>query len=831
MIKKIIVLVLAAMQLNISFGQHKQLFQKRTRSPPADCVKKGPVDPYYSLVNEKMKTYPGLITIHASEDKFYAELSDSVMHADLLIVSRISAGGADMHPGMFGFAGDEFNHTIVRFDKGPGKKIFLRKISFGEYSRDSSQALFMAVSTNNLQPIAFSFDVKAVHPITGSVVIDLTDWIQADNDILWLDAGAKAALKLTAMQPDKSYTESVHSFPENLEIKSVKTYFRPPDQTPWGPAGGGPGTIELNASIIRLPKKQMQSRFADARVGYFTVGYTDFDKNPIGTASVSLIKRWRLEPKPEDVEKYNKGEMVEPAKPIVFYIDPATPAKWVPYLIAGVNDWQKAFEKAGFLRAIVAKPAPTKQQDSTWSLEDARYSAIVYKPSAIANASGPSIADPRTGEILESHINWYHSVMELLQQWYFIQAAPNDARARTMLPDDSLMGQLIRFVSSHEVGHTLGLMHNYGASSTVPVDSLRSSAWVRANGHTPSIMDYARFNYVAQPEDHFAPEELFPRIGAYDEWAIEWGYRRFAAYPDAASEQTHLNRWIISRQEQKALWFGSEMTPRDPRSQSEALGDDAMKAGMYGIRNLKRIIGNLPFWTRRQNEGYEDLSKMYQQLLMQLARYAGHVQSNIGGQYITPKSIEQPGPVYEWVPRMIQRKAMSWLSAEILRTPEWLLQQNILAKTGVKATEVIAKIQAPVIKGLLSPANLNTLVESSALSGVEAYTAAGLINDFHDACWNELKTRKLPDIFRRNLQSAYIEQLTALLDLKPDSGAPGANVVVPVSDVLSLVRGELERLQHNLKTVIPVTAGGLHKMHYQQCVAVITASLNTKKAL
>jgi hypothetical protein len=329
--------------------------------------------------------------------------------------------------------------------------------------------------------------------------------------------------------------EGVRSYPINIEITAVKTYSRSATPPTAGGGGGGGGaatqggnmTVEINSSLVLLPKTPMQPRYFDPRVGFFAMGYTDYDLNPQGVKSISMVKRWRLEPKEEDMEKYKRGELVEPKKPIIFYIDPATPAKWVPYLIQGVNDWQVAFEKAGFKNAIIAKRAPTKQEDSSWSLDDARNSAIVYKPSSVPNASGPSISDPRSGEIMESHINWYHNVMELLRDWYFIQCSPLDPEARKMVFNDELMGQLIRFVSSHEVGHTIGLRHNHGSSSTVPVENLRNKSWVEANGHTPSIMDYARFNYVAQPEDKISQVGLFPRIGDYDKWAFAWVYKLF----------------------------------------------------------------------------------------------------------------------------------------------------------------------------------------------------------------------------------------------------------------------------------------------------------------
>ena len=535
----------------------------------------GPINgpkPYKEVITSKAVSDGGLFWVHKVEDKYYFEIPDSLFNRDILVVNRISKAAAGMRVGgFFGYGGDQIGQNVIRFEKGPNNKIFLRNISYAEYAKDSTSPMFTAVNKSNVQPIAAAFDIKSLGKDSTGAVIDITDYINGDNDVLHFSSSLKTFLRFAAIQADKSYIITVKSYPINIEIKTVKTYARSAAPAIGGAGGAGPAgnmTLELNSSLVLLPKVPMQSRYFDPRVGYFAVGYTDFDVNPQGVKNIAVVKRWRLEPKDEDMEKYKRGELVEPKKPIIFYIDPATPKKWIPYLMQGVDDWKSAFEKAGFKNAIMSKMAPTKAEDSTWSLDDARNSAIVYKPSDIANASGPSIADPRSGEIMESHINWYHNVMQLIHDWYMVQTSAVDPRARKMTYDDELMGQLIRFVSSHEVGHTLGLRHNFGSSSTVPVENLRNKAWVEANGHTPSIMDYARFNYVAQPEDNISQIGLFPRIGDYDKWAIEWGYKQFPQYKDAEAEKGHLNGWVIDRLKDHRLWFGTEINPDDPRSQS-----------------------------------------------------------------------------------------------------------------------------------------------------------------------------------------------------------------------------------------------------------------------
>jgi hypothetical protein len=606
------------------------------------------IKPYSEVITAKAKTDKGLFTTHKVDDKYYFEIPDSLLGREILIVNRISKAPAGARAGFLGYAGDQIADNVISFEKGPNNKIFLRSISYQEVGRDSS-GMYQSVRNSNLQPIAASFPISAFafDSLTEArgTVIDMTDYLSGDNDILFFDSRIKRTFGINSYIRDNSYVADVKSFPNNIEIQTVKTYMRTP-----GPAQGGitfgavtgtPTTFELNCSMVLLPADKMKPRYFDPRVGYFATGYTDYDANPQGIEHINMVTRWKLEPKPEDVDKYLRGELVEPKKQIVYYIDPATPKKWVPYLIQGVNDWNIAFEKAGWKNAIVAKEAPVN--DPSWSLEGAGYSAIIYKPSDVANAVGPNVHDPRTGEILEAHIEWFHNVMNILRDWYFIQTAAVDPQARTMHFSDSLMGQLIRVVSSHEVGHTLGLRHNWGSSSTVPVENLRNKKWVEDNGHTPSIMDYARFNYVAQPEDHISEKGLLPRIGDYDKWAIEWGYRWIPEAKKPEDEVAILNKMTTEKLKDKRYWFGTESDPDDPRGQNEDLGDDAAKASGYGIKNLKRILAKLPEWTKEANKDYSGLGEMYSQLTSQFSRYMGHVPKRSA--VFTPRQEQPTSPV------------------------------------------------------------------------------------------------------------------------------------------------------------------------------------------
>lgn len=850
--KTVLFTMLGIVTASFAVAQTKPTTPPTTPPAATDTTKKAPgapfgpgakpqPKPYAQVITDKAVTRRGMITTHRLEDKYFFEIADSTLGRDILVVSRMSKAGAEVRSAS-GYAGDQIGSSVIRFEKGPNNKVFMRKVSYRTYGPDSTTAMYQNLQRSNIQAIAASFAVAAYTPDKKGTVIDMTDYISSDNDIFYFGTPAvKSNFRLGAFMADRSYILGVKSFPTNVEINVVRTYsLAPAPASPFGPpsmGGGATGsaTVELNASLVILPKVPMKPRFFDPRVGYFAVGYTDFDANPQGVKEIEIVKRWRLEPKAEDIAKYKRGELVEPRKPIVFYIDPATPKKWVPYLIAGVNDWQKAFEKAGFKNAIIGKMAPTSKEDSTWSLDDARHSAIVYKPSEIPNASGPSISDPRSGEIMESHINWYHNVMKLVHDWYMVQASAIDPRAQKMQFSDELMGDLIRFVSSHEVGHTLGLRHNYGSSSTVPSEKLRDKAFVEANGHTPSIMDYARFNYVAQPEDNIKPKGIYPRIGDYDVWAIEWGYKLLPDAKTAQAEVPVLNKLTIEKLKNNRLWFGTETNPDDPRSQNEDLGDNAMISSDYGIKNLKRILVKLPEWTKSDNEGYGNLSTMYGEITNQFIRYMGHVAKNIGGVFETPKTVEQPGTVYTRTTAARQQEAMAFLDKNLFTTPVWLLNQPILDNIGQNSVDVISKVQAPALNRLISTNTLTKLIAAEAADGTAAYKITDLFTDIQGSIFSELKAGASIDVYRRNLQKAYVEKLIALVNPTAPSQtlavSGGSLRSVPSgtsqNDVISVVKAQLRELNALVKNA-SASATGMSKYHLEDLSDRIEIALKNK---
>ena len=780
---------------------------------------------YDKIITKNAKTDKGLFTVHKIKDSYFYEIPDSLLNREMLTVTRIAETASGI-----GFGGGKQDTQVHRWER-KNNQILLRLVSHEIFAQDSLP-VHEAVANSNFEPILQSFPIKAIgkDSLSKSYVIDVTDLYTKDVMSLGLPDITRKQYKVSKLDENRSYIDTIRSYPENIEVRHIKTYNagEPPSNVSTGSI-----SMKFSNSMILLPKVPMKRRYFDQRVGWFSRGQTDYGLDAQESKTLRYLDRWRLEVKDEDLEKFKNGELVEPKKQIVYYIDRATPQEWVPFIKQGIEDWQVAFEAAGFKNAIIAKDPPTKAEDPDWSPEDARYSVVRYLASPIENANGPHVSDPRSGEILESDINWYHNVMTLLRNWFFVQTAAINENARGVAFKNEVMGRLIRFVSSHEVGHTLGLPHNMGSSSAYPVEKLRDPDFTKVYGTAPSIMDYARFNYIAQPGD--GDVALMPEIGIYDKYAISWGYRPILDKTVTGEKQT-LDQWILKHEGDPMYRFGSQQSGViiDPSSQTEDLGDDAVLASQYGIANLKRIVPNLIEWTAEDGKDYDDLKTLYDQVLGQYNRYMGHVAANIGGVYQNYKTYDQEGPVYTHVNADHQKKAMEFLQTELFTTPQWLIDQDIFNKVEFDGNlERVRNFQETTLKNLLNFGRMSRLMENKEINGEKAYSLIDMMTDLRKGIWSELEGGGKIDRYRRNLQRAYIERMEYLMtqeqekmSSKSRSYSSRSNINVSQSDIRPIVRGELLTLEVNIKKALKRTNDQLTKYHLLDAIKRIELILN-----
>ena len=769
--------------------------------------KKNKTPKYSDFVTSKTKTDEGLFKVHHTDNKYMYEIPKTHFGKELLLVTRIKDIPANLGGGYVN-AGSKINTQVVVWEEFQDK-ILLKVKSYNAVANDSLP-IYKSVKANNLEPIIYAFDIKTQNTDSTAVLIDVTKFFTSDiKAISALPGRYRSSYKVRRLDASRSFINSIKSYPENIEVVQDFTYdaAAPPSNSNTNTI-----TIRVNQSMIVLPENKMMPRIYDKRVGYFSIGNVDYSSEALKADAKRYIRRWRLEPK--DIDAYNRGELVEPIKPIVYYLDPGTPEKLRKYIKQGVDDWAKVFETAGFKNAIMAKYPPTKEEDPEFSMEDVRYSSIRYVASTTRNATGPSVSDPRTGEILESDIIWYHNHLRSYRNRYLLETGAANPSARTLDTPAEEIGEMMRMVISHEVGHALGLPHNMAASYAYPVDSLRSGSFTQKMGIAATIMDYARYNYIAQPGDKNI--RFIRQLGAYDHYAINWGYRRIPKAKTPVEEVKTLDKWIEEKAGNPIYRFGGQRF--DPSAQTEGIGNDQVKASTYGIKNLKIVAKNLPKWTSDQTNNYEDLSELYGELLSVWSRYVGHVSGNIGGIYEYNKKPSQKGLIYQPVAKEKQKEAMDWLQENAFKTQKWLLNDTILANINESGyTNRMLRLQSRQLNSLLNTSKLERMIDATVLTPSN-YSVIDMVRDLRKGIFKEANYTRNVGVFRRNLQKAFINRMATIINAKGTKHA----------DINAILRGELEALNFALTIAKNRRINRITKYHYNDCIAKIKEVLNPK---
>ena len=781
--------------------------KKKGGKDKSEEEKKGP-KPYAEVITDKMVTDDGLFTVHRDGDDIYFEIPVEQLGMDMLWVTTMAETQAG-----FSWAGMPIGDRVVRWEKRDDR-ILLRDVNY-DIRTTIDDPIQIAVKATSVSPIIHVFPVEA-YSEAEAPVIKVSPLFTTDKP----EFSAKRDLNAKALDDKRTFVEQVKSFPENIETRVLATYVLEQPKPGQQPAprpfpvevrrdpSQGAVTVVLHHSMVKLPENPMEPRIYDDRVGFFSVGFTDYgDDSEHEAKRVRYVTRFRLE------KKDPSAEVSEPVTPIIWYVSREVPEKWQQHVIDGIEQWQPAFEAAGFRNAIIGKLAPTREEDPDWDPEDARYTTIRWLPSAVLNAFGPHVHDPRTGEILEADVRMFHNVIKLVRDWYFVQASPSDPRAQKLPMPDDLVGELIAFVVAHEVGHSLGFPHNMKASSSYSIEQLRDPEFTRKNGTAPSIMDYARFNYVAQPGDGAA---LLPAVGPYDYFAVDWGYRQF---PEGTDQEAELGKIVAKQVDEPMYRFGFRNPLEDPTQQTEDLGANAVEATRMGLKNIERVAGYLVNATSAPGKNYEILENMHGVLLGQWRREMVHVANVVGGVERINLYYGDADRRYFPVDPGKQREAVAFLNDHAFRTPTMFLQEDIIGRIEASgAADRVAAAQNAVLGALINAGRIKRMSELVAENGGGAYPPAEMLSDVTAGIWSEIaEASPAIDLYRRNLQRAHVERLTAALE-SADSA----------SDVPALARGELidllEQVQGSMEGADVTTS-----RHLSDIAARIQLSLNRVK--